>query len=119
MKVIFFNNFWHITNIWNNINFFSPPNSSITDLTLIPFWPINVQTGSISSKLEETNIFVLTQACLTTLSIEITPSSISGTFSAKIAVTSSALFLDNITLGEPVSFLETSATYKKNLAQAT
>jgi hypothetical protein len=49
------------------------------------------------------------------LSILIIHSPISDTFSAKIAETISGLFLDNTTFGLPVSLLETSATYRKNL----
>jgi hypothetical protein len=41
-----------------------------------------------------------------------TQSTISGTCSAKIATTSSGLFLDKITFGIQFSHFETSATYK-------
>jgi hypothetical protein len=40
------------------ISIFSHPISSITDFTLIHFCQISVQTGSISGKVEDTNIFV-------------------------------------------------------------
>ncbi|MDR3150279.1 MAG: hypothetical protein LBU14_01270 [Candidatus Peribacteria bacterium] len=91
---------------------FSHHNSSITAFTLIHFCPIKVPTGSISSTFEETNIFVFTQACLTILSIFITPSMISGTCSAKIATTNSGLFLDKITFGVQFASFEISATYR-------
>jgi hypothetical protein len=46
------------------------------------------------------------------------PSQISGTNSAKIADTTSGLFLDKITFGAHVSAFETSAIYTKNLIPA-
>jgi hypothetical protein len=94
------------------ISIFSQPISSITAFTLIHFCPIKVPTGSISSKVVETSILVLTQGTLTTLSISTTPSSISGACSAKIKGTISFLFLDKTTFGDVFSSFETSATYK-------
>jgi len=94
------------------ISIFSHLSSSITAFTLIHFCQIRVQTGSISSKFEETRIFVFIQACLTIASILINHSSISGTFSLKIALTSSAFFLVKTTFETQASFLETSSTYR-------
>ena len=67
----------------STMSIFSPPNSLITAVTLVPLWPTILPMGSIPSTVEVTAIFDLDPASLATDLITTEPEETSGTSNSK------------------------------------